>query len=499
MQLLLIGLVLGIYLHDTPPIDAGVTRWPWRAVVAVVVVPKLLLASLYWAACTAARRRLGTGGGWRALRRVNRLTALLPLLCLLLFATDLGVGAFYAVRGAPSGAWPLGPRDWILLDELAVMLPTLALVLWSWWAYYPVDRRLREAALIRRADEGMPLYPVWSRRRYVASQARQHAALLFVPLLIIMAWTESLVMLQIAGRLTSTQQVTLSPLGAAVGFVLAPLLVRRLWDTVPLPPGPVRDKLETMCARYHVKFNDLLLWRTFGGMINAAVMGLFGRVRFVLLSDGLLDQVYEREVEAVMAHEIAHVRLRHLWWLLLWALSSMTALSLVGEALWKFLPQSPDHPTRLSWLTGLGYAAGLALWAWQFGWVSRRIERQADTFAARHLTPPPEASLEDPSAGGGSDRAENAGANPASGRFDAQAVLTMIGALQRVADLNHVAATRRSWRHGSIAWRQRHLRSLIGQPLAPTRVDRQVAAVKIACGVILLPTVLWHTVPLITG
>ena len=36
-------------------------------------------------------------------------------------------------------------------------------------------------------------------------------------------------------------------------------------------------------------------------------------VRYILLSDGLLDQLRPRAVEAVMAHEIAHVRRRDPW------------------------------------------------------------------------------------------------------------------------------------------------------------------------------------------
>ena len=226
------------------------------------------------------------------------------------------MGALRFVRGE-DGSADFGPRDLILIDELAVMVPALALIAWGWWAYYPIDRRLREVSLLRRADEGLPLYPVWSRGQYVVTQLRNHFALILGPLLLIMAWAESLVMLHAAGRISATQQAWLTPVGAGAVFLLAPLMIRRLWDTVPLPAGPVRDKMVGMCERHGVKVRDLLLWRTFGGMINAAVMGLFGRLRFILLSDGLLDQVHEHEVEAVMAHELAHVRLRHLWWLLL--------------------------------------------------------------------------------------------------------------------------------------------------------------------------------------
>ncbi|MEM7627768.1 MAG: M48 family metallopeptidase [Planctomycetota bacterium] len=484
MQLVLIGLALAVFLHDSPPFDALPLRLPWFAVLLVVVLPKLAVGGLYWATCVAAKRRLDTPDAARRVRRLNTFTALLPVAALFLFGADLATGALRDVRGE-AGTSGFGPRDWVLIDELLVMLPTLGLVAWGWWAYYPIDRRLREVSLLRRADEGLPLYPVWSRGQYVATQARNQFALILGPLLFIMAWSESMVMLSAAEWISATQQLWLTPVGAGVAFVFAPLLIRRLWDTVPLPPGPVREKMVGMCERHGVAVRDLLLWRTFGGMINAAVMGLFGRVRFILLSDGLLDQVHEHEVEAVMAHELAHVRLKHLWWLLLAAGAGLTAVSLVGEAGWRLVPEEHTVPT---WLVATGYGVGLALWAVLFGWVSRRIERQADTFAARHMA-----------AVYAEHQTSDQRAAPAAETFDERAVGTMVGALQRVADLNHITTTRRSWRHGSIAWRQRYLRSLIGQPLAHTPVDRQVYWIKVACLVVLIPVVLWETLPLVFG
>lgn len=488
MQLVLIGLALGVFLHDTPPFDEMGVTLPWVGVLLVVALPKIVAGAWYWSTCVRAKRQLNGPGAVRRVKRLNRFTTLLPVFALVSYLADLGVGALRIVRGEVE-VNGFGPRDWVLVDELVLMLPTLGLLAWGGWAYYPIDRRLREVALLRRADEGLPLYPVWSRGQYVVTQTRNNFALILGPLLFIMAWSESLVMLRAAERISATQQAWFTPVGAGVAFVFAPLLIRKLWDTVPLPPGPVRDKLLGMCARHGVAVRDLLLWRTFGGMINAAVMGLFGRVRFILLSDGLLDQVHEHEVEAVMAHELAHVRLKHLWWLLLSAGAGLIAITLLGETAWRFVPTDANVPV---WVTAAGYVAGLSLWALQFGWVSRRIERQADTFAARHMAAvyaehqtPPESPPE------GSPEPSPAAAEV----FDASAVETMVGALQRVADLNHISTTRRSWRHGSIAWRQRYLRSLIGQPLEHTPVDRQVFGVKIACLVVLIPVVIWQAAP----
>ena len=351
----------------------------------------------------------------------------------------------------------------MLVDEVVAMLPTLLLVASSWWAYYPIDRRLREVSILRRADAGLPLYPIWTRGQYVVTQARNQMAMILGPLLLIMAWSETLVKLHAAGWIDATQQLWLTPVGAAGVFFVSPLLLKHLWDTVPLPPGPVREKLQAMCGQHGVRVADLLLWRSFGGMINAAVMGFFGPVRYILLSDGLLDQVPEHEVEAVMAHELAHVRLRHLWWLLAGAGAGAVGIAGLGDAAMSAAAVRPEW-VEPWWAQPVVMVGGLLGWVLWFGFVSRRIERQADTFAARHM----QATL------------TREGVEPDDGTFSAGAVSAMVHALQRVADLNHVAPTRRSWRHGSIAWRQNYLRGLVGTPLGATAVDRQLKWVKIA-------------------
>ena len=478
MQLILLGLALAIFMHDTPEIAALGVILPTGWMMLCVWLPKLLLGAGYAWACRRTTRKLGQAYGIRSLNRLNRLTAVLPIFALMSFVIDLWAGLLSGVRGAttPGGT---GPRDWVLVDEVAVMLPTLALLTFSYWVYYPIDRRLREATLFSRADQGLPLYPVWTRRQFVVSQLRNHFAMVLGPLLVIMAWIETLVKLRAAEMIDDTAQLWLMPVGAGVAFVSAPLLMKKMWDTVPLPPGPIRDKLLAMCDRHGVAVNDLLLWRTFGGMINAAVMGLFGRVRFILLSDGLLDQVSEREVEAVMAHELAHVRLKHLWWLLIAAAAGVSVVSAAGDAL---VATGIDWPT---WAQAVMAAAGLAAWALGFGWVSRRIERQADTFGARHMTlvndEHPTTSPENP---------EPEPTAPAT-RFDAAGIDAMVGALQRVADLNHIATARRSWRHGSIAWRQTYLRSLIGQPLKHPPIDRLMRKINAVCLGVLVISVIW--------
>jgi len=491
MQLLLLGLFVALYLHDaTTAVEVtssdGVVRgvealpadaWPYLgplAVATVVLVPKLVLAMLYHASCWRTRRRLGTARGQRSLTRLERFTAALPLLLLGLFIVDLWAGALRVIR--------LALQHTVLIDELLVLLPTLLVAITAWWSYYPVDRRLREAVIFRLADAGKPVYPVPSRGGYVSLQIRHQFGLLLLPLLVIYAWSESLVLLgpEHAKVISQSTAMMLTPVGVLGVLVLSPLVIRHIWHTTALPSGEVRDRMLRLCQHHRIRVRELLLWRS-GGMVNAAVTGLLHQVRYILLSDGLLDQVPPRAVEAVMAHEIAHVKLKHMIWMGLVLVTCLGTIELAGHVAMDLYthsqqtthatePQQVDPAPMIDLADAqtqvivVGVPAfGVTLLV--FGWVSRRIERQADVFAIRHL-------------------AESTGApqRDAFGKliFDAPSVATMVDALQRVADLNHMPAKRPSWRHGSIAWRQDHLRSLIGSPTDDTAIDRVMLRVKIA-------------------
>ncbi|HEX7010760.1 MAG TPA: M48 family metallopeptidase, partial [Phycisphaeraceae bacterium] len=449
MQLLLLALVLGIFVHDAVlnP-TAGAVALPAQAMLMRLLAPKLALLGGYWIACVLLRRRLGRPGGQRAMRWIDRLTALFPLLALGLYGLDLFGGGLIWIRQHVG--------DLILADELLLMLPTLLLLAGSWWAYYSIDRRLREAALIQRIDAGLPVYPIWSRGQFLLAQARHHLGLILVPVLLVYGWGEVVAHMEAARwpLMNQTPPVLWLVGGAGAIFLMAPLLVRHLWDTIPLPAGELRDRLLAMCRRHRIGVRELLLWRTFGGTINAAVMGLIAPLRYILLTDGLLEMLNRQQVEAVMAHELAHVRRHHLWWLLAAAVGSLGVLELVLGTLLATLQQAAPPPPSgpllvradtpmighaLDLLRSPGGTIALAIalagltWATLLGWVMRRVERQADTFAVQHLV---------------SERP-----NPmrnAEGQVvvDPLSAYIMIDTLQQVAQLNQIPVRRRSWRHG---------------------------------------------------
>lgn len=185
-----------------------------------------------------------------------------------------------------------------------------------------------------------------------------------------------------------------------MGFNLAVLLV---YPTViaplfnrfePLPEGPVRTRVEALLQRTGFAAGGLFVMdgsrRSAHG--NAYFTG-FGRSRRIVFYDTLLRQLEADEIEAVLAHELGHFRLRHLLRrLIMVALVSLGGLALLGwlsQQTWFFegLGASPDAATRnacaLLLFMLIAPVFGF-LFAPVGSWLSRRDEFAADAWAAAH-------------------------------------------------------------------------------------------------------------------
>ncbi len=468
MQVFTIGLVIAIFVHDTALTARGDEPWPIQhTTLAWLLLAHLLLAATYWAICRWGLHRLSQGRAAAVLNRVDRATFIYRLATLALYIDALWSGLLRLVRQATF--------DFILLDEAAVIAVPLGMIVFAWWAHYPIDRRLRESATIRHLDQGTPFAEIWTRPQYVLSNIRHQVTLILLPLLALMGWSEIVTSYtpESWSQNGRDPQPWLMLAGSLAVFLLAPLMIRYIWDTAPLPPGQLRDHLTAMCRKHRVGVRELLLWRTFGGMVNGAVMGLIAPLRYILLTDALLEQMPQQEVEAVMAHELAHIKKHHMFWLVAVAVTAMMSFTLAWSllldlAVWLDHPDAVIETDRLKPIVAL--IAALATWLALFGWVSRRFERQADTFAVEHManqTPP--------------EPPETPNTPPTTITVPPLAV--MISALQRVADLNCVPITRQSWRHGSIAWRQAYLRSLADKPTNGLTIHRHIRLIKIATAI----------------
>jgi STE24 endopeptidase len=372
----------------------------------------------------------------------------------------LGLGLLEAVRRL------IG--DWPALDELLALIPLVAGLAFMARSSYPVERRLREATMLRRIDEGEAIGHLPGPIRHTIGVLRNQMALLLVPLLLLLTWHDIVdwldrrylgAWLQRAMSAGAAQGAVAGAqlAGAAALFLIMPAILRRVWETVPLGHGPLRADLLALCDRHRVRIREILVWRTDGALVNAAVLGLAPWLRYILITDALLERLPREQVDAVMAHEVAHIRRRHLPWLLVSLIASLQVIALALTPLEDDLARLGTGGAAVEGFTLL-IGAGLV-----FGLVSRRFEWQADAFAAADLSV----------AGLG----EEAGA-PAS-RVTDEAAGAMSRALGAVAALNHVPPRRFSFRHGSIASRRDRLARLVGRPVDRLEIDRQVRIIKL--------------------
>ncbi|MDX2115183.1 MAG: M48 family metallopeptidase [Planctomycetota bacterium] len=446
---LLIVIVAAVLVHDAAELALPFPLAPGE-VVSITLGAALALALIttgWMIACGRALDRSGSGAFVR-LADTGATVASFAAVALHLVAI-FGLGWAHAVRTAVGERVPA-------LDELLAIAPPVALLVWIWAAYYPIDRRVREASLLRTIEFGV-VPPLPTRGQYVLDHLRHSVLLVLLPVTAILAWGESVDMaaarLDLSPDIESWLLPGLHLAGIAAVMLMMPLAIRLLWTTTPLGEGPLRAALTLLCERQGVRCRDLLVWRTHSGMLNGAVMGVIPRARYILLTDTLLDTLPLPAIEAVMAHEVAHVRRHHLAWLMLSMIVSTillwTGAAAAFDALWPNLPQSVS--------TALGLLAGLPPALLVFGWVSRRFEEQADAFAAQHLS--------------GRVRSEEQRRDVI---ITAEAADTMSRALSMVSRGNHTDQRAFSFRHGSIAGRIERLARLVGRPAHALPIDRTV-------------------------
>ncbi len=364
-----------------------------------------------------------------------------------------------------------------IFGDLIVLSPFILGALVLWIAAYSAERTLRLLGAPVRPGEQASAASGWRLGAYLDFHVRHHLLVIALPLIVIL-FAANIVrgydatLRQWTGWMW-TPDVLLGVIAGAV-FVVAPVLLCRIWRTAPLEKGPLRDRLEQLCRRIGLRCRDILIWKSDGLMINAAVMGVFAPVRYVLISDALLATMSPRQIEAVFGHEAGHVRHRHIQHFLVFALVGWLAVAGLMEALATRATGSGAWSGLTSMtIQGIGMAATVLFWGIGFGWVSRRFERQADLFGARCVTPS-EAECDRPC----SVHLGEAVPRTDDGRVCATAAAVFASALERVALLSGIPSEERSWRHSSIGSRVRFLHGLAGDPSKAARFERLIQRIK---------------------
>jgi STE24 endopeptidase len=182
-------------------------------------------------------------------------------------------------------------------------------------------------------------------------------------------------------------------------LVLYPTLIAPLFNKfTPLAAGAARERIEALLARCGFTRAGLFVMdgSKRSGHGNAYFTG-FGRAKRIVFFDTLLTRLVPDEIEAVLAHELGHYKLKHVAKRVLWsAAMSLVVLALLAwfaREAWFYAGLGIPESLLAQSMARPGVALELFLLALPvFTFVleplgslySRKHEFEADAYATRH-------------------------------------------------------------------------------------------------------------------
>ena len=175
--------------------------------------------------------------------------------------------------------------------------------------------------------------------------------------------------------------------------MIGPLMIQKFWRCKPLEAGDVRTRIENVCRQAGMEYANILYWPIFGGrMITAGVMGLVKKFRYILVTGAFIRFLEPDEIDAVIAHEVGHIKKNHLLFYLVFFVGYMLVSYatfdlliygvLYAEPLYGFIGRIGLNQTTLtsSIFSIVIIVIFLVYFRFIFGYFMRNFERQADTY-----------------------------------------------------------------------------------------------------------------------
>lgn len=260
-----------------------------------------------------------------------------------------GISAYLGLQGTALGS---------VVDLLFLWSPMLAVLVICTVLCQPVYACVRSLT--------------WTRRE-LAKVGMLRLGMTYVPLLIVCAG---------AGRSFSqddwlTGYLLCFSLAACIFFFSSRSLRAMIdWKPEALSRGELRDRAFELAAKLNINLRQIYVVSA-GKMRMANAFA--SSADTVLLTDYLVSQLNRREVDAIVAHELGHLKHKHAKW--------RGALGVLAGGMLVFYPSIPYSPFRPL----IDIALALA-WFWTFYFVSRRCEFTADAEGAK-LVGDPEALI----------------------------------------------------------------------------------------------------------
>lgn len=160
--------------------------------------------------------------------------------------------------------------------------------------------------------------------------------------------------------------------------IFSSFLLPKMLKAYEMPDSEIKEQLFNFIHQtgsYDVK---LMIWPTKKSKVANALVTGFLKKKQIFISDYLLESMTTEEVEAILAHEIGHIKHRHLWKRLALIAIFFGSMYVIGVGMDWYEEQFTDIPV---WI-GLSLMIGILIVYMTLGfkYFSRVQERQADEY-----------------------------------------------------------------------------------------------------------------------
>lgn len=201
----------------------------------------------------------------------------------------------------------------------------------------------------------------------------------------------------------SLRKIFESEIGQFVFFTLflillvlfLPPLIKYWWGCSTLADTEKKEGMVNFLREAGFRYRDIVSWPILEGHImTAGVMGLLPKFRYILVTDSLVNILSEEELKAVMAHEMGHIRYRHILFYVLFLLGFMAISFGLFDLFFYVMALQPSLLTLLNsqkglqagifyFLLSLPIILSIILYfRYIMGFFMRNFERQADLYSA---------------------------------------------------------------------------------------------------------------------
>lgn len=276
---------------------------------------------------------------------------------------------------------PLGLEAVVALDVVVVLVPFLLLLVVTMVQVERLKRPLRVTAA------GFVPAPARVVRPTVLEQLRQ-LALPLAPMFVLLGlfdvvqdtrldtWFDYVPVL-------STLAILVLFCALLAGF---PMFAKWALGMQPMQPdSPLRAQLEAFAAKIGFQCRDYLYWRTRRPQLNAALLGVWPRFRYVIFTEELLRRLTLEEIGHVFAHEAGHGTRHHAAFSILYTGVFVAVLLPISSALGAVIESSSGgaYDAAVAAMLFVQLPAFIVFWRVCVGPLSRRFELEADVEGAR--------------------------------------------------------------------------------------------------------------------